>query len=553
MQPVASRRVLFERPCSASRRRDPLTIRRCIDTGRVPQRRSPHQRSTSTAEGPPLPPPRHLLSFAHIHCLYDMGNRSFRPHFPPELSTNIFRLLALPSSDSPWTRDPTVRSIDVGYFPEKEDEALSRLRNTALVNKHFASMTLPLLLKVVHLQRAADIISFHSLTLPNALTNSHWVKELQFSLYGRKEDIVAVVHLCATILNHLPNLSKLDLSTSQPWAILGLYEDPNGTSAYDRLWRSIPYSNQYNGRLQLLDQFVEAHPLLDTWSFYTWTVEDHIYLEREGAGLLGNDIDGLRRRDDIYSLDFADVHLFRLLKQCRVLEIKEPETCWEPNEDAYPLVCKHWTYPRISYLSSSFVYFWPKDFRCATIQKVRCVSPTFKQVRRILTQLTNLSTFIYQPSEENSGFRTWRKGVSSKSLKHVMAFIWRWDFEGLHDANIKNLLSPSPPDITMNHVQTSRVCFSKGIQCVRKEFLALEDKKQFPSLEKLSLYIHPSQPPAPPIDIKNKLESALRDAFQAFAGIGVEVAIDWGTCHYSGNRYTDTNGNLFSDCMRAGP
>lgn len=487
------------------------------------------------------------LYYQHIHCLTDMTNASFVPNFPSELTVNVFSLLT-----SSRTYDHAVRDIDIGFFPAKDEELLSQMRKLFLVNKTFAANAFFSLLKVVHLRGEADIKSFYLATSPNAITTTKWVSELQLEFDGKEKDIVAVVDLCATILTRLSALSKLDLSTSHPLTFLALYEVPNGASAYDNLWMSIPptikhilvqnatfvpflYSTQYNDRVQIMDRFVAGHLQLDTWSFYSWRAEedDYIHDTPSREELFGNDVNALMRNND-YSLEFANEHFFRLLQNCKALEIKGREKERDPGDDEYPPVCKQWVHPNITYLSCNFVHFWPKDFRCETIQTLRCTSPNHKQVRSLLKQLPNLSTFIYDPSEitDSTSHNAWRKGISSATLRHVMAFIRRCDYDGWYDRDVNNILSIPSLDEIRPEQSAALHSFTRSIYNLLREFLALEDRDRFPSLEKLSLYIHPSESTVPTAAIKNKLESALRAAFRIYAGTGVEFTIEWGACKF---------------------
>ena len=465
------------------------------------------------------------------------SNKSFRADFPVELSTKILSFLveSLPSLQKPHY--DAVREIDIGYF-EKRTVPHSYLFNALMVNKHFAGVAQPILLKYVRLARMADIDSFHRLTLPGAIMDSTLVKEIQIFFDQDAEkgfDIAATVEKCAAIMKHLPNITKIDISNLGTHTIFDIYEAPGGIPAYDRLWSSIPktvetvmvpnatfvpllYSYRYEDRLQLLDRFVEDHPHLNTWSFVRWTV-DKTELKKCRPQLAG-----FPAIDVPEPLNFAGQHLFRLLKYCKTLEINSD---YRKNDLDFPTQCRQWSYPDITHVSSNFVFLWPEEFRCTTIRTVQCQWITSIQLSRLLKQLTNLSTFVYSLTTLDG--ITWKKGISSTSLKHVMLFTETWRFPGLSSKTVASQLLPPPPSMTEQEIKEQTVMFREAIREVRSEFEALEDRQQFPALESISIYFDPF---VIILEWEMKMsivEAALQDALRCYEKQGIKITIGWGT------------------------
>ncbi|KLO05249.1 hypothetical protein SCHPADRAFT_947067 [Schizopora paradoxa] len=466
-----------------------------------------------------------------------MANTSFSKNFPNELTLKVFTCLAEPSP-SPYD-NPLLAWIDLGYFPSRDQQSLSQVLNVIRVNKHLLELGQSFLLKTVHLRTTEDVVAFHRLASPNAIMNPEHVEELSLVFEADEEALPVVFQQCAAILKHLPKLSKLDLARFRPSVVPYLFDAPNGPSAYDHFWNSIPNSLQhiivqdptfvpflfqpnlqYEGRIHILDRFVVDHPKLEVWCFDEWFETEALrkvvkYREiwRKAT------VDYKQENFDRQIRSFAEQHVSRLLKNCRSVQI-----CID--EISNPLSREVWVlpglFPRVSFLCSSHAEHWPEDQRSTRIETlwVHTLDKTFResQLNSILMQLPNLSTFVYNaPHPLYAGetrrdqVGTWEH-VSCSSLTHVVAFIVL-NIHGFDEFNIENLPKT----------------YRKSLGAEYKNFAGLRDRERFPKLGRISLILDSYRGRYPDIKWRNALENDLQEIFATFATDGIEVTISWGS------------------------
>lgn len=468
-----------------------------------------------------------------------MKNTSFSKNFPNELTLKVFTCLAEPSP-SPYD-NPLLARIDLGYFPPRDQRSLSQVLNVIQVNKHLFQLGQSFLLKTVHLRTKDDVVAFHRLTLPNAIMNLEYVEELSLVFDEDEEALPALFYQCSAILKRLPKLSKLDLARFRPSVVPSVFDVPNGPSAYDHFWNSIPSSLQhiivqdptfvpflfqpnlqYEGRSAILDRFVEDHPKLEVWCFDEWFETEALRKVKKYREIWRKAAVDYKDENFVQQIrGFAEQHVSRLLKHCKSVQICVDEMSNPPSHDVWVLPG---LFPSASFLCSSHAEHWPEYQRSTRIKTlwVHAMDKTFResQLHKILTQLPNLSTFIYNaphPLLPEGTLRdqvgTWEH-VTSLSLTHVVAFL----FLTMHGFDVF-------------HMKTRPISYRNCLGAEYNNFAGLVDRERFPKLEKISLILDPYRGRFPDDEWRNVLENDLQDTFATFATSGIQVTISWGMRH----------------------